>query len=254
MACDSEGICDILKKRTEKIHQQSSRLITLYSVMVFSDKRLYRQLVKDNYFVFKALEEQWEIYRPYVPQLQLAYEPALLRTGACERDLEYYYGPDWKSIGLKPSPVVKNYVERIQKLFSSNPLMLISHIYSSYLAVLAGGQILRGWAIRSLHLPKSQGTAFFDFPVDKVHQLLKDYRKKLNAVQIPSEMLEDLAYEAIEVFQVNNKIITNINGYHRILLRWGTYFLIFLVIILIMYFGIGKFWEISPYTTTRSII
>jgi hypothetical protein len=65
-----EGICDILKKRTEISHSKTSKLTTLYGLLIFSDKMLYRQIVKDFYFVFKALEEQWEIYRPIVPQLE----------------------------------------------------------------------------------------------------------------------------------------------------------------------------------------
>jgi len=85
--------------------------------------------------------------------------------------LDFYYGCDWHG-NLQPSNAAKKYVQHIESTSFRNPILLIPYIYHCYMALLAGGQIIKGWAIISMQLPKTEGTNIFDFNSKKFVQRL----------------------------------------------------------------------------------
>ncbi|MBM5815000.1 MAG: heme oxygenase, partial [Cyanobacteria bacterium M_DeepCast_100m_m1_067] len=66
------------------------------------DKASYRKLVADLYFVYGAMEEEFVRLKDHPVLAPVAF-PQLNRREALERDLAYYFGPDWKA-QIQPSP------------------------------------------------------------------------------------------------------------------------------------------------------
>jgi len=101
-------------------------------------------------------------------------------------DLEYFQGESWKDRINEPlsSPALQAYLEAIEKCSSTNPALLIAHLYTRYLGDLSGGQILAKRLIKHMHLPKSgPGTAFYRFDKIETPTLFKQvYRGRLNQI------------------------------------------------------------------------
>lgn len=64
------GLCDYLQQRVKSQHARTSRQGQLASAIIFSDRRLYRQLLADINFVYREIEQLWEKYRQKEPILQ----------------------------------------------------------------------------------------------------------------------------------------------------------------------------------------
>lgn len=58
---------------------------------------------------------------------------------------------------------VAAYKAHLRKLASSQPLLLLAHAYTQYMAMAAGGQIIRRAARKHMRLPDDAGTAAFEF-------------------------------------------------------------------------------------------
>ena len=51
------------------------------------------------------------------------------RVPGLESDLEYYYGEDWKGL-ITPSPATTDYVNRLKKIGTEAPELLVAHAYT----------------------------------------------------------------------------------------------------------------------------
>lgn len=65
------------------------------------DKKSYRTLVANLYFVYSAIEKEMLNNRNH-RSISLIYFPELNRKKNLEKDLKYYYGLEWKDL-VRPS-------------------------------------------------------------------------------------------------------------------------------------------------------
>lgn len=73
--------------------------------------------------------------------------------------------PSWRDT-VPVTPEIQAYLDHMEALASSaRPYLLLAHSYTQHLAVLSGGQIIRGLARKGMALPKDQGTAAFEYQV-----------------------------------------------------------------------------------------
>lgn len=78
--------------------------------------------------------------------------------------------PDWaRLVASGQTEAVAAYKEHLRKLAAQQPLLLLAHAYTQYMAMAAGGQIIRRAARRQMGLPEDRGTAAFEFAVRHVH-------------------------------------------------------------------------------------
>ncbi|MGY2945502.1 heme oxygenase (biliverdin-producing, ferredoxin) [Thermostichus sp. MS-CIW-39] len=175
------------------------------------DKRAYSRYVGNFYFVYSALEEGFAQLREH-PLVGRLYYPELWRKASLEKDLNYFVGPNWRSL-VKPSPACQVYVNRIREVVEKDPLLLIAHAYTRYIGDLSGGQILKNIARRAMGLPPGEGTAFYDFEqIPHEGKFKQRYRAQLDALELDQTTIDRIVAEANYAFKLNMDLFRELEG------------------------------------------
>lgn len=120
--------------------------------MVLVDHTLYREGLLSFAFVFKTFEEEWaslmsssssNIDPRIKTALQNLYSTPLLRTPQLTKDLQYYFGSTPYSTKAPTTIQRTAYVTHIRKVVAEKPHVLIAYAYNYYMALFAGGKILK---------------------------------------------------------------------------------------------------------------
>jgi len=208
-----------LHQKTKDIHDASDKLINVKLLVALTDTRIYGSVLKDFYFVYRAIEEALESCRDEEHIFPLR-DPRMYRAAALEQDVAYFLGENW-SEREEPSPPTKKYLSRIEYAAQTNPVLLIAYAHSMFLASLAGGQILGAIVKRTLGLTGDEGLAFFDYGDINTKALRADFKEKVNALDIDRDMKDKIIEEKKLVFKMNNEIASevklSVEGFRRIL-------------------------------------
>lgn len=195
-----------LREGTSKSHSMAENVSFVKSFLGgVVDKNSYRKLVSNLYFVYSVLEEAMETNKEH-EFIKPIYFTELNRRQNLEKDLEYYYGDNWKS-SIVLSEATKAYVERIQLVSKDRPELLVAHAYTRYLGDLSGGQILKKIAQRAMYLPDGNGLAFYEF--DKVsdeQEFKQNYKKALDSLVLDATLADQMIAEANVSFTMNMKM------------------------------------------------
>jgi heme oxygenase len=174
------------------------------------EKNSYRKLVTDLYFVYAAMEEEMERLKDH-PIVGKIYFQELNREGSLEKDLQYYYGINWKN-EIQISPAGQAYVNRIHEVANTAPELLVAHSYTRYLGDLSGGQILKKIAQKAMNLDQ-KGTAFYEFEdISDEKEFKNKYRQALNDLPIDLETAHKIVDEANDAFGMNMKVFQELEG------------------------------------------
>lgn len=173
------------------------------------EREPFRKLLANLYFVYSTLEAEFEHHREH-PILGAMYFPELNRKENLERDLEYYYGENWRS-HIAPTPSGVTYVDRLNHLSAHDPVLLIAHAYTRYMGDLSGGQSLRNIVRSALELPADRGTALHEFeqiPTVEAKRAFKEkYRDALDTLPLDEGTIERLINEANLAFTLNRDVV-----------------------------------------------
>jgi heme oxygenase len=169
------------------------------------------QLTKDQYaewlgrlsYVYAALEEVAEELKGD-SQFARFFLPELFRSQRIDQDLKFFVGDDWRS-RITPSPVTKEYADRIRWTGSSWKPGYIAHQWLRYLGSLSGGKVLKGLVQKAYSLPDdSDGLEFYKFPeVSDPMVFLKEYHEKMDTMGFDEETRAKIVDEANRAFQFN---------------------------------------------------
>lgn len=175
------------------------------------EKNSYRKLVANLYFVYSAIEAAMEQHREH-PVLSKIYFRELNRKASLEKDLHYYYGPEWRE-QIALSPAGEAYVQRIHELAATAPELLVAHSYTRYLGDLSGGQILKGIAQRAMNLVDGEGTAFYEFQdISDEKQFKQTYRQALDELPLDEATADRIVDEANAAFGMNMHMFQELEG------------------------------------------
>jgi len=175
------------------------------------EKTSYRKLVSDLYFVYSAMEEEMETHRQH-PIVSQIYFPELHRKDSLEKDLQYYFGPDWRE-EISISPAAQAYVDRIHQIGAEQPELLVSHSYTRYLGDLSGGQILKKIAQRGMNLSEGEGTAFYEFENIEDEKAFKTkYRAAMDGLPVDDATAQQIVDEANAAFGMNMQLFNELEG------------------------------------------
>tara|TARA_B000000557_G_scaffold215900_1_gene182664 strand:- start:1737 stop:2420 length:684 start_codon:yes stop_codon:yes gene_type:complete len=200
-----------LKEGTKKSHSAAENTAFVRSFLrgVVSPDN-YKCLVSDLYFVYKALEEEVYGLRTHSVVGNL-YFPELERLIALEKDLQYYYGLDWRT-KIEPSQSCKRYVARIREVAEDDPELLVGHHYTRYLGDLSGGQILKGIAKKAMNLDKD-GLDFYEFEkIDDAKLYKEKYRSVLDELTLTESQKNAIIVEANYAFRLNMYMFDELEG------------------------------------------
>nr|YP_009313726.1 Heme oxygenase [Helminthocladia australis]SCW21980.1 Heme oxygenase [Helminthocladia australis] len=208
----SASLAEQLREGTTKSHSMAENVSFVKSFLGgVVDKKAYRKLVANLYFVYMAIEEQMLENKDH-ELIHPIYFTELNRKISLEEDLQYYYGDNWQN-EIHASEATQIYVRRIQEVGMNQPELLVAHAYTRYMGDLSGGQILKKIAQKAMNLSDSQGTSFYDFSAIENEVTFKDnYRQQLNQIPVSEEQISDIIAEANIAFTLNMKMFQELNS------------------------------------------
>jgi len=176
------------------------------------DIRLYGQLVTDLYFVYDTMESLLNQCAPtHFPSLH--YPIQLSRTEALMEDMDYFHGDDWNMRqNNKPSPATRDYMDRLEWIAKTEPLLLVSHAYTRYLGDLSGGTVLARVARRAMNLGSEGGLSFYSFDqIESAKQFKDMYRQQLDGLNVSQPIVARLVAEANVAFLLNMRLFEELD-------------------------------------------
>jgi len=136
----------------------------------------------------------------------------LRRLSTLEEDMAYFHGPNWRE-SIRASPATQRYCERIRKVGSTNPTLLLGHQYSRYVGDLFGGQMMGGMAVKSLDLQGGAGTSFYSFKdIDDTKGFTDTWYSTLNKLELSEAEKQAIVDEANVVFRLNIDLFEELDG------------------------------------------
>ena len=200
-----------LKEGTKESHSaaENTKFVASFLRGVV-DYEEYRKLLTNFYYVYDTMEQR--IRETEDPMVLAIRSEDLERKEAIERDLEYYYGPDWKD-KQEPSEACNTYCYRINEIAEKDPYLLVAHHYTRYIGDLSGGKILKEITARVLKPPAGKGLDFYEFPSIPNAKLFKqNYRAVLDNLGVDSSQENALITEANYAFRLNMYMFDEIDG------------------------------------------
>ena len=205
------SLATALKEGTKESHSaaENTKFVASFLRGVV-DYEEYRKLLTNFYYVYDTMEQR--IRETEDPMVQAVRSESLERKEGIERDLEYYYGPDWKDKQI-PSEACNKYCHRINEVAEQNPYLLVAHHYTRYIGDLSGGKILKEITARVLNPPEGKGLDFYEFPSIPDAKLFKqNYRACLDNLGTDTSQENALITEANYAFRLNMYMFDEIQG------------------------------------------
>ncbi|MGE4243393.1 heme oxygenase (biliverdin-producing) [Ramlibacter sp.] len=201
-----------LRAETRVLHAQVERSPFVARLLAGqTDRAAYCLLLRNLHPIYLALEEGAARLSDSASIAQL-FAPGLARLAALEADLDFLAGPDWRQ-SLRVLPAAAAYGHRLNGLGPARAHLLAAHAYVRYLGDMAGGQQLRGIVARSLHLPVSEGTAFYAFGApDDVRRQVQAFRQGLNRCAAGPGEAQDIVDEARLSFEMHHALFTELEA------------------------------------------
>ena len=178
------------------------------------DKGLYSQLVAALYHVYERLEVHLDTHGP--KQFPTCHFPEeLRRTETLAEDCDFWNG----TTDVPASPATVDYMQRLDEIARTEPLLLLAHAYTRYLGDLSGGKVLARVAARALNLDRHtmEGLAFYQFDKVPSAKRFKDmYRQALDDLPLTATQIEGLVAEANVAFCMNMRLFEELDVYANV--------------------------------------
>ncbi len=200
-----------LKEGTKESHSaaENTKFVASFLRGVV-DYEEYRKLLTNFYYVYDTMEQR--IRETEDPMVQAVRSESLERKEGIERDLEYYYGSEWRDKQI-PSEACNKYCARINEVAEENPYLLVAHHYTRYIGDLSGGKILKEITARVLKPPAGKGLDFYEFPsIPDAKMFKQNYRAVLDNLGTTTSQEKSLIEEANYAFQLNMFMFDEIQG------------------------------------------
>ncbi|MGH7998812.1 MAG: heme oxygenase (biliverdin-producing), partial [Brasilonema sp.] len=170
------------------------------------DRDCFAKFLGNLYYVYSELEAALEHHKDH-SLISVVYFRELNRKANLEKDLEFYYGQDWRG-KIAPSKAAQIYIARIHEISAKEPALLIGHAYTRYMGDLSGGQMLQKVAQSVLKLSGYEGTSFYNFEQVPDKKAFKDkYRQVLDSLPIDDATADKIVAEANNAFQLNMQMV-----------------------------------------------
>lgn len=173
------------------------------------EREPFRKLLANLYLVYDALETELRRFQND-PAVGPMYFPEVNRTENLARDLQFYYGDNWRE-QIVPLPAGVVYVQRLHEVANTDPVLLVAHSYTRYMGDLSGGQALKNIVRSALNLPPDQGTGLHDFeqlPTVEAKRAFKEtYRNALNSLPVDDATIQRIVDEANYAFELNRDVM-----------------------------------------------
>nr|UHA57724.1 heme oxygenase-1 [Trachidermus fasciatus] len=162
------------------------------------------------YEIYKALEEELDRNSSHPTVAPIYFPQELARRETLERDLEHFFGPDWRNRVVVPA-ATHGYAQRLRQIGRKSPELLVAHAYTRYLGDLSGGQVLGKITQKSLGLSGEEGLSFFSFPgVTSANRFKQLYRARMNGIELEEKERVAVLQEAVTAFELNIQVFDDL--------------------------------------------
>lgn len=162
-------------------------------------KEGYAELLANVYPVYVAMEARLETLAsdPLVGDFHI---PELARAPFIAKDLEYFYGADWRS-KLQTLESTQEYIDRVSTV---DPVGFIAHHYTRYMADLSGGLMI-AMALRTCAwYEEGKGLDYYDFnEIGDPVGFKNAYRGALDNLPIDVDSKLSLISEVMVAYELN---------------------------------------------------
>ncbi|XP_072549457.1 heme oxygenase 1a [Salminus brasiliensis] len=200
-----------IKEITKDIHvrAENTQLMLSYQKGQITQPQ-YKLLLCSLYEIYRVLEDELDKNSGH-PAVEPIYFPQeLARLEPLEKDLEYFFGPQWRKRVTVPAATIR-YAERLREIGSNSPNLLVAHAYTRYLGDLSGGQVLGKITQKTMGLSGNDGVAFFTFPeVTSPHRFKQMYRSRMNSIELTEEERRKVLDEAVRAFEFNIEVFNDL--------------------------------------------
>ncbi|XP_019363086.1 PREDICTED: heme oxygenase 2 [Gavialis gangeticus] len=206
-------LSELLKEGTKESHDRAENTQFVKDFLKGQIKKeLFKLATVALYFTYSALEEEMDNNKDHPAFAPLYFPLELHRKEELAKDLEYFYGEDWKE-KIQCSEATKCYIDRIHQVGQHEPELLVAHAYTRYMGDLSGGQVLKKVAQRALKLPSSgEGIQFYVFEnISNAQQFKQFYRARMNAVDLDKKTKEKIVEEANAAFKFNMQVFDELD-------------------------------------------
>uniref|UniRef100_A0AAY5JZ52 heme oxygenase (biliverdin-producing) n=1 Tax=Esox lucius TaxID=8010 RepID=A0AAY5JZ52_ESOLU len=170
----------------------------------------YKLLLCSLHEIYQALEEALDSNSNHSCVAPIYFPLELARLESLEKDLEHFYGHNWREKIVVPA-ATKRYVHRLRQIGKDNPEYLVAHAYTRYLGDLSGGTVLGRITQKSLGLKSGEGLLFFSFPgVSSPNRFKQLYRSRMNSIELNHEDRKGVLDEAVRAFELNIQVFDDL--------------------------------------------
>ncbi|CDF38541.1 unnamed protein product [Chondrus crispus] len=207
-----DSFSEELQTRTRRQHDLSNTLVNLSAPLALSSPDVYRLLLVSWYWIYKTVETKMEHFRLTYPKVGAIYFPQLLRTGAFEDDLRFYYGSDFEKRIMPPSKATADYIKNFVQSIENDPVCIIAYCYTMYLGMFGGGPIVKRWVRSAFSLPPGKGTKIFEFSdtIPDIPKFKKEYKDAMDRIALSRDEKERIVEMKKQVFAHNDTIFAEI--------------------------------------------
>jgi len=200
------GLAERLRQDTRTLHTEVEHSDFMRALLRGQMARApYCLLLRNLHALYVSLEAAMTANENN-PQVAAICMPALFRTRALERDLDFLHGPAWRS-RLGVTPACQDYLRHLQEVAVACPERLVAHAYVRYLGDLSGGQQLKRIVAHSLQLAPGCGVDFYDFGDSmQTAALTQAFRAGLAGMQVDAQQIGEIVAEAQDAFERHNTL------------------------------------------------
>ncbi|XP_004563036.1 heme oxygenase 1a [Maylandia zebra] len=170
----------------------------------------YKVLLCSLYEIYRALEDEMDRNASDPAIAPIYFPQELSRVESLERDLEHFFGSEWRKRVIVPA-ATQRYGQRLRQIGRENPELLVAHAYTRYLGDLSGGQVLGKITQKSLGLSSKEGLSFFHFPgVSSPNRFKQLYRSRMNSIELTEKEKAAVLEEAVQAFELNIQVFDDL--------------------------------------------
>ncbi|ETN06355.1 hypothetical protein PPTG_13703 [Phytophthora nicotianae INRA-310] len=224
----------------------SFSLVNLKLVVALTDKQLYGRALMLFYYVYAQLEsvilehKDHEAFRGLYEIINV-----IARADGIAKDLRFYLGEDW-STKYQPTQAVQDYVKHLQDLEKKDPTLVLPYCYHMYMAMLAGGAMIKKLVKRNFAPPEGEGLNCFAFDVKSNKALRDTVKEKIDAVSHDEETKKLILAESMTCFKMNNQVVRSLDGAGNHVMKFIVKWLVIISLILV------TFYAVLPYLIRRN--
>jgi heme oxygenase len=232
-----------INAETKSIHDKLDKMVTVKFVLALRDYRIYRQGLQAFYHVFQAIEKALQREFDTRPNdeitllLKQVWRPEIARTPKAETDLLFYYDKCKEKFVVPKMPEQIKFYNHILEVTQEKPYLLFAYMHVMYLALFAGGKVMRSSFARATGLfPQKNGLShdeiiklgsnFFNFDVEDDSELRIEYKREYELAtrnNLSEEQKQDILDEAQYIFKQNANCIMELEQHNlaRLKQKWG---------------------------------